>query len=70
MSRTFSLWTFTRRKEPSWFGDSRHRRFGRPVQGHWHSGKCLDVSGVSTSDGAEVVQHGCSAAANQQLTTS
>ncbi|MCC3764492.1 RICIN domain-containing protein [Glycomyces sp. TRM65418] len=31
-----------------------------------HSGKCLDVIGASTADGAEVAQYTCSGGANQQ----
>ena len=31
-----------------------------------HSGKCLDVSGVSTEDRAEIIQWQCHGGANQQ----
>ena len=31
-----------------------------------HSGKCLDVSGESTEDGASVIQWQCHSGANQQ----
>jgi hypothetical protein len=31
-----------------------------------HSGLCLDVNGVSTADGAAVIQWNCSGAANQR----
>nr|WP_240508258.1 RICIN domain-containing protein [Streptomyces ossamyceticus] len=32
-----------------------------------HSGKCLDVNGASTTDGAAVIQYTCNGAANQQF---
>lgn len=31
-----------------------------------HSGKCLDVSGASTADGAAVIQYTCGSGTNQQ----
>ncbi|MFE9139094.1 RICIN domain-containing protein [Streptomyces sp. NPDC007355] len=31
-----------------------------------HSGKCLDVSGLSTADGAEVFQYACNGGRNQE----
>ena len=31
-----------------------------------HSGRCLDVTGESTADGARVIQYTCGTAANQQ----
>ncbi|GAA3463605.1 RICIN domain-containing protein [Saccharothrix longispora] len=31
-----------------------------------HSGKCLDVVGASTADGAELVQYTCGTGTNQQ----
>lgn len=33
-----------------------------------YSGKCLDISGASTADGAAVIQYTCSGATNQQFT--
>jgi hypothetical protein len=33
-----------------------------------HSGKCLDVSGKSTADGAGIIQWTCTGATNQQWT--
>ncbi|MEN6320661.1 MAG: RICIN domain-containing protein [Syntrophaceae bacterium] len=33
-----------------------------------HSGKCLDVSGVSTANGANIIQYDCHGGSNQQWT--
>ncbi|MEV4116246.1 RICIN domain-containing protein [Nonomuraea sp. NPDC049695] len=33
-----------------------------------HSGKCLDVSGASTADGADIQQYACGSGTNQQWT--
>ena len=32
-----------------------------------HSGKCLDVTGASAADGAQIIQYGCHGGPNQQF---
>ncbi|HLU74105.1 MAG TPA: RICIN domain-containing protein, partial [Nonomuraea sp.] len=33
-----------------------------------HSGKCLDVAGFGTGDGADIQQYACTGGTNQQWT--
>ncbi|WP_369332899.1 RICIN domain-containing protein [Nonomuraea candida] len=55
-----------RRAEPAVAGAG--RRSGRVRLVARHSGKCLDVTGHSTADGARLIQYACGGGQNQQFT--